>query len=127
CSHGCSAAQPVEGFVSCDPAPEGQRCPPRLPSFEHILLIEFNTVSAKEAEKLRLEVLFLMMFGLPAMYFFTDSSCDLLTEKTLYPSCQANAARLGNVSCTHFDDLALTVRIRSETEPSGRQRRYRCT
>src|SRR5258708_3433670 len=47
------------------------------------------------------------------MYFFTTRSCDLLTVNTPYPSCQANEPRAGKVSCTHFEERALTVRIRS--------------
>ena len=45
------------------------------------------------------------------MYFLTTRSCDLLTVNTPYSSCQANAPRAGKVSCSHFEERALAVRI----------------
>jgi len=70
CSHGWSAAEPVERIVFPGFCPGGAAVfRGEIPSVEHILLIELNAVSAKEAEELGLEGLLLVMFGLPSDIF----------------------------------------------------------
>ena len=82
CSHGWSAAEPVERVqlsgtrgkglrIFCDSAPEGQRNYPRETRLvAHVLLVKFDAVCAQETEKLGIEVLLLVMFVLPRDVLF---------------------------------------------------------
>lgn len=50
------------------------------------------------------------------MYSMTFRSFDLLKLNAPYPSCQANPLRFGNDSCTHRDEVDLTILTKSAIE-----------
>jgi len=53
------------------------------------------------------------------MYCFTLSMFDSLTLNAPYPDCHANRECAPPRPCTHFDELAFTTRINSDTPIFG--------
>ena len=84
-------------------------------SIEHVFLVELGAVGAQNAQEFGFEVFGFVMPGLPS---------DVPLQRVLSGFADGEkAASSGNVSRIHLLDPAFTVRIKSDSLPSGRHRR----
>jgi hypothetical protein len=82
---------------------------------------------AKQPHVLRLEVFLTVVLGLFRDVGLHDLFLRFADGEYAVALLPAEGPSFGYAWCTHLLDRDFTLRIKSETAPSGRQRTYMCT